>query len=282
MDFPYQEQQLQFMQALANYRLDFLNPLFRLFHYVDSIYFVLILVPLVWVGFSYRWGIRLFYGFMFGSMLNYFLKSVFSWPRPSVALPEIGMYHLTSYGFPSGGAQSALFIGGLIIYYWKNRWALPLGLSYIVLFSFTRLYLGVHYPLDVLGGWLIGLVLLVLFIKCVNPIEKYLQRKGLNFAFILSEAFPLVLMLFSKKPVYQRYDAIGVGLGIFLSLKYGLYLKVPKRIAVGLLRGAIAVVGIYVCFIVTRDLPHPISFGLTSLWLSLLASPVVKWMVRKS
>ena len=281
MDLPYHCQQLEFMQSLASHRLDFLNPIFRLFHYVDSIYFVLILVPLVWVGFSYRWGIRLFYGFLLNSMLNYFAKSVFCWPRPSTDLPEIGMFHLSSYGFPSGGAQTALFIGGLIIYYWKNRWAWPVGLSYILLFSFTRLYLGVHYPIDILGGWVIGLVLLFLFIHCIDPIERFLHRKGLNFSFILSEALPLALLLVTKKSVYQRYDAMAIGLGVYLSLKYGLYLKAPKTVAIGLLRGSIAVAGIYVCFFVTKALPHPISYGMTTLWLCLFASPVVKWVIRK-
>jgi len=281
MMMPYHDEQLQFIIDLAVYRTSFLDPIFRFLNYVDSLYFVFLLLPIVWVGFSYRWGIRLFYLLVVNEMMNSFFKNLVGWARPCMDFSEVGMYHPISHGFPSGGAQAAMVLGGLVIYYWKNKYAWPIGVFYILLLSFTRLYLGVHYPIDILGGWVLGLLLLYVFIQTIHPFEKFLATKGLLYSFILSEAIPLLLFLLTAKRTFHRLDAIVIGLGIFLSLKYGLYLPYPKKIPVAFLRGAIAAVGVFALFILLENFPFFVSIGIVSLWLSLGASPFCKWALKR-
>src|SRR5262245_52711156 len=147
---PFHEEQLTFMIDLARHRIALLDPFFRFLNYFDSSYFFFALIPVIWLGISYQWGLRIFYWGTLGSLTNALVKYLVGWPRPSTDLPEIGLLHLHSNGFPSGAAQVCLFLGGLLIYYWRTPTAWIIGSIYILLISFSRLYLGVHYPIDLL------------------------------------------------------------------------------------------------------------------------------------
>ena len=82
---------------------------------------------------------------------NLILKNLFQEPRPFVTYPEIIplISHISSasFAFPSGHA-SASFAAALLFYKYLSR---PLGIA-AFLIAFSRLYLGVHYPMDILTG----------------------------------------------------------------------------------------------------------------------------------
>jgi len=95
-------------------------------------------------------------------LLNNVLKLFFDRARPSVF--EWGT-HAASSSFPSGHAMSATVVYGTVAYLLarlqKHGWAraitLSLAVIMVTLICLTRLYLGVHYPSDVLGGIIVGL-----------------------------------------------------------------------------------------------------------------------------
>ena len=95
-------------------------------------------------------------------LLNNILKLFFDRERPSIF--EWGT-HAASSSFPSGHAMSATVVYGTVAYLlarlqkhaWSRTITLLLAVIMIVLICLTRLYLGVHYPSDVLGGIIIGL-----------------------------------------------------------------------------------------------------------------------------
>lgn len=95
-----------------------------------------------------------------GFLINYLTKLFFHRPRPSNPLVD----PLTSFSFPSGHATSAFVFYGLLAYLvWHTKlsrslkWILSLLLILLaVLIGFSRVYLRVHYPSDVIGGFFIG------------------------------------------------------------------------------------------------------------------------------
>lgn len=100
-------------------------------------------------------------------MLNLLLKATFQRDRPD--LWEHIVTELT-YSFPSGHAMASMALGAaMIIAFWHTRYRLAaviLGVIYVLLIAFTRLYLGVHYPTDILAGWCASLAWVV-FVKTI-------------------------------------------------------------------------------------------------------------------
>src|SRR5260221_9175590 len=136
MEMPFHQEQLDFMIALSKQRIETLDPFFRFLNYFDTEYFFFALIPLIWFGISYKWGLRIFYLLFINNILIHFFKYFIGWPRPSTDLPELGIFHFDSHGFPSGAAQTAMLLGGMLIVYWKNRFSWVLGPVYILLISF--------------------------------------------------------------------------------------------------------------------------------------------------
>jgi len=77
-------------------------------------------------------------------------------------------YCRSSYGFVSGHAANSFALATLISLLFPRRWIITAMVFWAVLVSYSRIYLGVHYPGDVLGGWILGALIafvLYLFLK---------------------------------------------------------------------------------------------------------------------
>lgn len=91
-------------------------------------------------------------------LLNMATKQAFQRPRPTLwesLAPE------STFSFPSGHAMGSItLMAVLVLLTWRTRWRWPVllaALVFTVLVGVSRLYLGVHYPSDVLAGWAAGL-----------------------------------------------------------------------------------------------------------------------------
>jgi len=103
-------------------------------------------------------GLRLGVALMLSIALNFGLKELFMLPRPPAELvipmaAETG----TGYGLPSGHAQSTATFWGILAMTWPSRALALVAAALIVVVSVTRLYLGLHFPSDVLAGAALGL-----------------------------------------------------------------------------------------------------------------------------
>lgn len=110
------------------------------------------------------------------ALMNIILKSIFDRPRPDLWEWLVVETH---FSFPSGHATASMALALVIVaLLWKTKWraASIIGAAlYIVSIGFSRLYLGVHYPTDILGGWLLGAAWIIIVI---NSIYWYVQKKA--------------------------------------------------------------------------------------------------------
>jgi membrane-associated phospholipid phosphatase len=143
--------------------------------------YIPVLLLVYWCADTRR-GARLGVLLMVSTWSNSFLKNLLGQPRPYALDPSVGRGFEASYGMPSGHAQQSLV-------FWiaaaspvkKPPLKIPVRIAaafFIPLIAFTRLYLGLHFPTDIFGGWIAGAVLLVLYFLFAGDLETLLA--GLN------------------------------------------------------------------------------------------------------
>lgn len=158
-------------------------------------FFMLVLPVLYWCVDS-GLGLRIGFILLTGSSLNDALKLWMHGPRPYWYSPGVHGYAAeTSFGVPSGHAQTAVGVWGMLAAHIKRHWAWITAGSIIFLIGFSRLYLGVHFPHDVLLGWLIGGLLLWLVLRLWNPVAAWLRLRTTLQQILIGLAFSLLLLL---------------------------------------------------------------------------------------
>lgn len=106
---------------------------------------------------NYKNALVVVVGVVGSAIINLLLKLFFQRDRP-----ELWERLITenSYSFPSGHAMaSASLAAVIIVILWPTKWryfALAIGSVYVMYIGFTRMYLGVHYPTDIIAGWLVA------------------------------------------------------------------------------------------------------------------------------
>ncbi len=275
MDIPFFTTQIEWLEVIASLRNEFLDPIFLFLNYFDTVYFLMIVIPVVWIAVSPRWGLRVALLLILSALINFHLKEFFQSPRPIVANPNLAMLPFHNPGFPSGAAQTAALLGGLLVYGWKSPWAWVVALPYALLIGFSRLYLGVHYPTDVLGGYCIGLAILFVFIYSIEHIETSCKEQKGSFCVLLSVL--LCLLYAFVVPSHQGYRLIGSFLGFCIGA-YGSHLfqlNPPKRLRLKMRisSAGFTVLIVFLLYFLTRNFPSPVQSFIISSWISFAAFP---------
>ena len=111
-----------------------------------------------------RWREAVFAALAFcgSALLNIGAKQFFQRDRPSL-WDSIAPEH--TFSFPSGHAMGSMTLAAVVVLLvWHTRWrriVLPAAIFFVTMVGLSRLYLGVHYPSDILGGWCAGLAWVV-------------------------------------------------------------------------------------------------------------------------
>ena len=142
-----------------------------------ELFFMVIAVGAFWCV-SKRMGYYLMTVGFFGTVINQFLKILCCVPRPWVKDPgftivESARADATGYSFPSGHTQNAVATYGGIARYTGRKWLRAVLIVLTVLIAFSRMYLGVHTPLDVGVSFLVTAAL----VMAVYPLMEEADRR---------------------------------------------------------------------------------------------------------
>lgn len=186
-----------------------------------SLSFVLV-IPLLFWCVDYTLGMRVTVVCTLSAFCNFSLKDFLAQPRPFNLDPGVGLTTAMGYGLPSGHAQGSLVLWGSIAAWAKKKWLWTLTAVFLALIGFTRVYLGVHFPTDVLAGWIVGGALLALSVTLQPKIESLITRQPLGIQMSLLLAVPLGLLLIYSNRImaYQLGMLVGIGGGALLKVRY--------------------------------------------------------------
>lgn len=261
------------IQAWADPTLD---DFFMIVTQLGSEEFYTLLVLTVYWCVSRRAGLRLGMAFLLTMFVNFAIKDLFRVPRPAgeglrVLLPESG----TGYGFPSGHTQGNTTVWGYLYLTFRRRWVLTVAVTLVLLVALSRVYLGLHYISDVLGGIAVGLAFLALFRLIESNIEGLtISRRWLA---VMAAVLPLFLLAFSRNADTYRIVGMVIGFSEGYLLQEGL-LRFQERVALPgqALKVILGLFGFMAIRILTRPFfpegPAQIArYALLGLWAAWLA-----------
>jgi membrane-associated phospholipid phosphatase len=202
------ESGIAFVISLQNAGDWFIAPM-RFFSQLGTEDFFFLVLPLIYWSIDSVLGIRVGMILVTSSMFNYIGKILFASPRPYWVSSDVrALWAETSFGAPSGHAQHAMTVWGIIAASLRRTWVWAVCGLLIFFIGFSRIYLGSHFPFDVVMGWLLGAVILWAFMRYWDSVARWLSGKSfgqqVGIAFIVSMIFIVAgLAVTSLRSDYQ-------------------------------------------------------------------------------
>jgi membrane-associated phospholipid phosphatase len=206
---------LNFIRTVQTWDSPLLTGLMTGITWLGSAQAYLIMIPFIYWCVDEKKGLRLALVVLVSAWLNITLKFLLEQPRPFFPGydPSVGMIPERLGGLPSGHAQNALVMWIIIASWIKKKWAF-IGAGLIcILVSFSRIYLGVHFPTDVLGGWLLGGLVLCGYFMLGRRIGEALDKGSTRAKMIAVAACSFIMILYRPGEELLMPGAILLGLG---------------------------------------------------------------------
>jgi membrane-associated phospholipid phosphatase len=164
-------------------------------------YFFILLIPTIYWCVNSYFGLRIGMMVLLSTGLHSGFKLIFHSPRPYWISPEVTAYTAeTSFGLPSGHSLTAASVWGMFAVNAKKRVFKILFICIILLIGLSRLYLGVHFSTDVLLGWTLGGLLLLIYLKFEKPVMNWIRSKKLGIQILISLIISILILSFSIIP----------------------------------------------------------------------------------
>ncbi|HCM27068.1 MAG: hypothetical protein A2Z99_20055 [Treponema sp. GWB1_62_6] len=177
-------------------------------------------IPFIFWCYDERKGLRLATAFLLSAWVNCSLKEVWRQPRPYELDPSVGMAVENSFGLPSGHAQGSATFWGIIAGWMRSPYGIVFAIAMPLVVGFSRIYLGVHFPTDVVAGWLLGAGVLGLYYGFGSSMEALLA--GAN---IRIRVLAVAAVAFLMNALYPQDASLG---GVFFGMGTG-YILMSER-----------------------------------------------------
>ena len=282
---PWGTEVIVYAQSHSN---EWLDSVFRFLTTLGYEEFYLVVLPFVYWCLNKRVGTGLAFISLFSAWLNSAIKYIFAIPRPDdprivpkAPRPE------TSPSFPSGHAQNAAVNWGYLAIHFRSWIFRAIAVILVVGIGLSRIVLGVHYPQDVIGGWLVGLLLLAVYVWLERPVGHWVGEQPTAFQLALALLLPLLLILLhpadaegfpAQAAIVPMGALAGLGVGIIMEQRRvgfqvrGEWWRRGLRLVVGLLVVAVLYAG------PSQLLPDGLSYDLESV-LRFLRYALLGWAV---
>lgn len=171
------------------YRTETMNRFFLVitaFGNAQSYFIIVPVVAIILYAYGHRWHLSIMATIILlsTSLLNILIKNIIARPRP---LESLRLIEAFNFSYPSGHSMGATAFYGFLVYlviqFTRRLWlkiVLVVLLVFLILaIGLSRIYLGVHFPSDVLAGFIAGIIWLAIFIMAFS-IFRFFRRRSEN------------------------------------------------------------------------------------------------------
>lgn len=216
-----------------------------------------VLFGVVFWAINKRHGIRLIFALVIVGIVSFALKDILMRPRPYLVSDLVSpVFEADGFGIPSGHTSFAVMIWGYVALWVRKGWVWVVAISYMLLQGLGRIIAGVHFPQDVLAGFLIGIVTLAIYYPMATRWESIWDRQSFNTKIGIAVIIPLILTIITiglaldteQSEAYLTLTglALGAGIGSAVEARYIQFRPSPQLVKQALIfvLGGILVVAI--------------------------------------
>jgi membrane-associated phospholipid phosphatase len=271
---------------LQQFESEFLTFFMQLISFFGNVYPLIVIAILSFSLFHFRKGVIILNILAFTAVITTTLKSKIDYPRPIAVdnrliefdypvtdqdfthLQPGSAYELFSFelldktrsrligrfGLPSGhtSLQFALWISAAMLF--KKRWLWVFSIAFITLTGISRMYLGLHYPVDIVGGILTGGFALFV-IQVLLRYSKFNRSEKIQPVSLIFLLFPIIpLLLFIDMENWQSGIALGANIAFYGTLRGKALPKLTEKMNKRLIFSLFSVVVFLSCFFMSKYL----------------------------
>ena len=208
---------LEIVRWIQTFRNPLLDPIMGTTYYLGAEDFFILFLPLIFWCFRKSLGIRLSAVLIFSNYVNVIFKDFFAASRPwQVDSKLYAPFKTEGFGIPSGHAQGAVSFWGYIATQLKTRWWWALAIFMSLFIGIGRMYVGDHFPQDVLLGWALGIVIIAVYAWLQPRAGQWISQQSMTTQIALAIVVPLVLVLLHFTA--DTAKSAGVLIGLFAGL----------------------------------------------------------------
>lgn len=156
--------EVDLLQRLMELRVSFVDSIVKFINFTGEVTFFTILLPIIYWLVSKRVGFQLAIVLFVSYYVNVFMKDLFQYLRPfQLHADRIkSLVEQGGYSFPSGHSQHSFAVWAFLASVIRKKSFTVFTIIVIIAVGFARLYSGVHFPKDVLFGWFLGAVIVII------------------------------------------------------------------------------------------------------------------------
>lgn len=207
---------MEVIQFLQSFSSDLLNTVMLIITSFGSVYFSIFVVCIIYWCYNKDIGFKLGIIMACSGVLNSIVKSLVRSPRPIgvEGVNSIGEFSAPGYSFPSGHTQNITTLGVSMYIFTRSRVIFILSVILIVLVGISRLYLGLHWPIDILGGFVLSLIISIVLNEVLIKLSDFKINMLIG---ILSLIFLLSVFFIEHGENGQDYfKTMGMFIGVYL------------------------------------------------------------------
>ena len=182
------------------------EPLMQLFTWLGNPQAYMVIIAVIYWSIDRKLGLRMAIFLLVAASFNTILKQAFHSPRPywtDLRLKPIQVEN--GFGMPSGHAQAST-VWLLIAAHLRSVsfWSVAVVITFLI--GLSRIYLGVHFPSQVLAGWMIGIVLLIIFLRMEAMLVDWFKDMRLHYQILFVSGITILILFFGGMAVLSLKD----------------------------------------------------------------------------